>query len=86
MPEMLAYSTVTAIYTFWLAARAEGIGAGWVSILEPEVVLHALSLPESWRLVAYLCVGYPEDESASPELLRLGWERHDAASATIVER
>lgn len=86
MPETLAYSVTMAIYTFWLTARAEGIGAGWVSILEPELVTQTLDVPEEWRLVAYLCVGYPENESETPELARAGWESADDRSTTIYRR
>lgn len=86
MPETLAYSVTMAIYTFWLTARAEGIGAGWVSILEPELVTRTLDVPEEWRLVAYLCVGYPENESETPELARAGWESADDRSTTIYRR
>lgn len=74
MPEMLRYSVVTAIHTFWLAARAASLGVGWVSILEPDVVSKTLSVPDSWSLVAYLCVGYPQEEHLDPELERAGWE------------
>lgn len=75
MPEMLRYSVVTAVHTFWLAARACQLGVGWVSILEPEEVRATLEAPQSWTLVAYLCVGYPQEDHADPELERLGWER-----------
>jgi len=74
MPEMLSYSVVTAIHTFWLAARAIGLGVGWVSILEPEEVCKALDTPDDWVLVAYLCVGFPQEEHTDPELERVGWE------------
>lgn len=75
MPETLRYSVVTAVHTFWLAARASGLGVGWVSILEPEMVKEALDVPDDWSLVAYLCVGYPQEEHADPELERAGWEK-----------
>lgn len=75
MPEMLRYSVVTAVHTFWLAARASGLGMGWVSILEPEEIRKALATPPDWTLVAYLCVGYPREDHADPELERAGWER-----------
>lgn len=80
MPEMLRYSVVTAVYTFWLAARAAGLGVGWVSILEPEAVGKAVKVPESWTLVAYLCVGWPREESLQPELERKGWESRENKS------
>ena len=86
MPETLAYSTANAVYTFWLAARAEGIGAGWVSILEPEVVTRVLDVPPEWQLVAYLCVGYPSGESDTPELARVGWETRDDRATTLLMR
>ena len=75
MPEMLRYSVVTAVHTFWLAARASGLGMGWVSILEPEAVRKALDAPDHWTLVAYLCVGFPREEHDDPELQRAGWEQ-----------
>lgn len=78
MPETAAYSAVLAIHTLWLAARAEGLGLGWVSILEAEALAPALELPPQWRLVACLCLGFPAAEEAVPELERLGWERRQA--------
>ncbi|MDP3257348.1 MAG: 5,6-dimethylbenzimidazole synthase [Bosea sp. (in: a-proteobacteria)] len=74
MPEMLDYSVVAAIAQFWLAARVQGVGVGWVSILEPEVVREALGAPPEWKLIAWLCVGWPEAQSEVPELVRAGWE------------
>ncbi len=74
MPETRRYSVVMAIHTFWLAARAEGIGVGWVSILTPDTVGHLLGTPPDWTFVAYLCVGYPEEDHLVPELERLGWQ------------
>lgn len=74
MPETVAYSAVLALHTLWLAARAEGIGLGWVSILEPEEIAGLLDVPAQWRFVAYVCVGWPEGEHEIPELERAGWE------------
>jgi 5,6-dimethylbenzimidazole synthase len=79
MPEMLRYSTAMAIHTLWLTARAEGIGIGWVSILDPVIVHHLLDVPDSWTLMALLCIGYPEDENDTPELARRGWQARDTA-------
>lgn len=86
MPEMLDYSTVNAIHTFWLAARAEGIGAGWLSILDPVWVTRALDVPEGWSLTAYLCVGYPAEESDRPKLEQAGWEEKAVESTVILRR
>ncbi|AJE45458.1 5,6-dimethylbenzimidazole synthase [Celeribacter indicus] len=85
MPEMLRYSVVSAIMQFWLMLRAEGIGLGWVSILEPEALSAALAVPAGWRLVGYLCIGYPEAQSEEPELQAEGWETR-AACPEILER
>ena len=76
-PETTAYSAVLAIHTLWLAARTEGVGVGWVSILDPAAALAALDVPASWRLVAYLCLGLPLHEDDVPELQREGWARRN---------
>jgi 5,6-dimethylbenzimidazole synthase len=86
MPEMAEYSTVTAIHTMWLAARAEGIGLGWVSILDPIRTAEILDIPRSWRLIGHLCLGYPEMEAECPELERAGWEQRRPASESIIRR
>jgi 5,6-dimethylbenzimidazole synthase len=86
MPETLAYSATMAVHTFWLAARAHQIGVGWVSILEPDEIARALDVPATWRLVAYLCVGYPVDDQERPELERAGWEQRDERAAEIYRR
>jgi 5,6-dimethylbenzimidazole synthase len=74
MPEMRPYSVVAAITQFWLYARAQGLGVGWVSILDPARLRRDLDLPDDWSLVAYLCVGWPEAFSDTPELEQAGWE------------
>ncbi len=74
MPETTAYSVVTAIHTFWLAARTRGLGVGWVSILEPEAVAKACDTPQNWQLIAYLCIGWPQQQTLEPELETAGWE------------
>ncbi len=86
MPDTLEHSAAMAVYTFWLAARAEGIGVGWVSILDPAEVREALNLPKEWRLVAYLCVGYPSEVRSTPELLRAGWESRDPRATELYRR
>ena len=85
MPETLQYSTVCAVHTLWLAARAAGVGLGWVSILDPAQAVRDLAVPDSWRLVAYLCLGYPEEAHDDPELARRGWEQR-RAGATLLTR
>ena len=74
MPETLRYSVVSALQIFWLAARSEGLGVGWVSIIEPEIVKDALDVPDGWTFIAHLCVGWPEEEHIDPELVRHGWQ------------
>jgi 5,6-dimethylbenzimidazole synthase len=86
MPETLQYSTVCAVHTLWLAARAAGIGLGWVSILDAEALCRDLEVPESWCLVAYLCLGYPEEEHDDPELARRGWEERRVAGDLFISR
>jgi 5,6-dimethylbenzimidazole synthase len=81
MPETIRYSVVAAIQTLWLAARAEGLGVGWVSILDPEAACATLDLPADWRFVAYLCLGWPEEEHDDPELERRGWEQRSCETA-----
>ncbi len=86
MPETAAYSAVVAVHTLWLAARATGVGLGWVSILDPEAVAAALEVPAAWRLIGYLCLGYPREEADSPELERAGWERRRPLAACLLHR
>jgi 5,6-dimethylbenzimidazole synthase len=86
MPEMLDYSVVMAVHTLWLAARAEGLGVGWVSILDPQEACAALDAAPDWRLVAYLCVGWPEHEDTTPELEREGWEKRRASGCFVQRR
>ena len=85
MPEMRRYSVVAAITQFWLAARTEGLGVGWVSILDPARLNRDLNVPDSWSLIAYLCVGWPEDVNNTPELEQVGWETR-STTLDILER
>lgn len=86
MPETLAYSAVTAIHTMWLVARAEGIGIGWISILDPATIPEILETPPSWRFVAYLCIGYPEEDLDRPVLEDAGWETRRPTESFIIRR
>lgn len=79
MPETLRYSCVGAVALVWLAARAHGLGLGWVSILDPDRLARDLDVPAGWTLVAYLCLGWPEEEDDTPELERHGWEARSPA-------
>lgn len=86
MPETVDYSAVLAVHTLWLAARAEGIGLGWVSILHPAEIARILDVPAHWRFVAYLCLGYAETEERVPELERQGWQARAAVDQAVVRR
>jgi 5,6-dimethylbenzimidazole synthase len=86
MPEMAEYSAVAAIAMIWLAARAEDIGMGWVSILEPARMNTILDVPAPWRFIGYFCLGYPQSESDRPELESTGWEHRRGAEAFVLRR
>ena len=86
MPETLRYSAVGAIQTLWLVARAEGLGMGWVSILDSEAVTRALDVPAGWQFIAYLCLGWPEEEHLDPELARHGWQDRTATGRQVLQR
>ena len=75
MPEAAAYSTVCAVQNLWLAARAEGVGVGWVSILDPAQLRTVLRIPGHILPVAYLCLGYVDKLASQPELETYGWEQ-----------
>lgn len=76
MPETLMQSTAMAVHTLWLAARAENLGLGMVSILDPRAMERLFDAPESWRFTAYLCVGWPEFTDDTPLLHRTGWQHN----------
>jgi 5,6-dimethylbenzimidazole synthase len=86
MPQTLQYSVVAAIQTLWLAARAEGLGVGWISILEPKHLCQVLEVPESWTLVSYLCIGRPVEEHLDPELERHRWQQRLAVERLVYRR
>jgi 5,6-dimethylbenzimidazole synthase len=86
MPQTTAYSAVMAVHTLWLAARAMGIGLGWVSILDPAAVAAALDVPAEWSFIGYLCLGYPQFDSDTPELEREGWETRRPGTAFVLRR
>jgi 5,6-dimethylbenzimidazole synthase len=86
MPEMIEYSAVTAVHTVWLAARACGIGMGWVSILDPASVAVALDVPVEWKFIGYFCLGYPQFDDAVPELQQKRWEQRRCSDLVIIRR
>ncbi|MBL4807045.1 MAG: 5,6-dimethylbenzimidazole synthase [Rhodobacteraceae bacterium] len=86
MPEARRYSVVSAVMNFWLAARAHGLGVGWVSIIDPKQLALDLRADEGWALVAYLCVGWPMEISQTPELEKAEWEKRDPLLAEVQER
>jgi len=86
MPETTAYSTVMAVHTLWLAARAAGLGLGWVSILDPIVVASVLDVPSGWTFIGYFCMGFPQLDNDVPELERAGWEHRRPARTFLVRR
>jgi 5,6-dimethylbenzimidazole synthase len=83
MPETAVYSAVCAVQNLWLAARAEGIGVGWVSILETDLLRSALKIPTQIIPVAYLCLGYVDAFAAEPDLERAGWEKRTTLKSVV---
>lgn len=82
-PETDLYSTVCAIENLWLAARAESLGVGWVSILDFDDLKTLLRIPDRVAVVAYLCVGYVSDFEPRPELETRGWECREDLSRLV---
>ena len=75
MPATTEYSAAMAVHTLWLAARAQGLGLGWVSILDPVAAMAVLDVPADWVFVGYLCLGYPAAQTETPALEQAGWEQ-----------
>src|SRR5690242_8203502 len=86
MPEMTDYSAVTAVHTIWLAARAHGIGMGWISILDPQAVAAILDVPAGWKFIGYFCLRYPQTADQIPELQRRQWERRRKPTSFVIRR
>lgn len=78
MPGTVHDSTAMAIYTLWLAARAENIGLGMVSILDPRAMESLLDAPPGWAFASWLCLGHPEFDDDTPLLHREGWQENTA--------
>jgi 5,6-dimethylbenzimidazole synthase len=83
MPQTSIYSVVCAIQNLWLAARGEGIGVGWVSILDPFEIKELLRIPSGAELVAYLCLGYVKEFADVPDLERHGWEKREELASFV---
>jgi 5,6-dimethylbenzimidazole synthase len=86
MPQTLDYSVAIAIHTLWLAARAERLGLGWVSILDPARMASILDVPRDWTFIGHLCIGYPQAEDDTPVLEREGWEHRRPSTHTLIRR
>jgi 5,6-dimethylbenzimidazole synthase len=82
-PEAIRASAYCAVQNLWLAARVEGIGIGWVSIVEPRVLRHELALPAGVEPVAYLCMGYPRAFRSTPMLEETGWGRRKPLASVV---
>jgi 5,6-dimethylbenzimidazole synthase len=86
LPGTLRDSVLCAIQNLWLASRARGMAVGWISILDPEELREPLGLPPEWQWVAYLCMGWPEQERDHPELETAGWEHRRPLSEVLFTR
>ena len=84
-PQMAPYSSALAVENLWLAARAEGLGVGWVSFFDEREMVRALGLPEHLEVVAYLCVGYVDEFPQDPELMQAGWSKRRPLSWVVHE-
>ncbi|MFD8386927.1 nicotinate-nucleotide--dimethylbenzimidazole phosphoribosyltransferase, partial [Streptomyces sp. NPDC059679] len=84
-PQMAPYSSALAVENLWLAARAEGLGVGWVSFFDEREMVRALGLPEHLEVVAYLCVGYVDEFPEEPELVKTGWSKRRPLSWVVHE-
>ena len=83
--ERLEDATVNYL-SLWLTARARGVGLGWVSIVDPDVIASVLEVPNGWELNAYLCMGYPQHNDVTPELERLGWQSREQVGRHVLRR
>ncbi len=82
-PRTADFSSVLAVANLWLAARAEGLGVGWVSFFGERELAAELGLPPHLQIVAYLCVGYVDSFAAEPELATAGWARRRPVSWAV---
>lgn len=82
---MAPYSSALAVENLWLAARAEGLGVGWVSFFDEREMVRELGLPDHLEVVAYLCVGYVDEFPEEPELMQAGWSKRRPLSWVVHE-
>jgi nicotinate-nucleotide--dimethylbenzimidazole phosphoribosyltransferase len=84
IPETDVYSTACAVENLWLAARAEGLGVGWVSFYRPEDLRGVLEIPARVDPIAYLCVGWPDERPSRPGLEAAGWSSRTPLAAVVM--
>ncbi len=84
VPAATEYSVIAAITLLWLAVTAEGLGMGWVSLVDPDHLSASVRLPEGARPLAYLCLGHPALELTEPLLQTVGWGRRAPLSVDWV--
>ncbi|AJP48434.1 cob(II)yrinic acid a,c-diamide reductase [Rugosibacter aromaticivorans] len=85
LPEMALASAACAIQNMWLAARAEGIGLGWVSFFEPEALARLFAMPPGAKPIAILCIGHVAEFPAQPMLEALGWGQRLPLESVVFE-
>jgi nicotinate-nucleotide--dimethylbenzimidazole phosphoribosyltransferase len=84
IPETDVYSTACAVENLWLAARAEGLGVGWVSFYRPQDLRDVLGIPDRVAPIAYLCVGWPDERPSRPGLEAAGWSSRTPLDAVVM--
>ncbi|KZX59000.1 5,6-dimethylbenzimidazole synthase [Halioglobus sp. HI00S01] len=85
LPEMDLASTACAIQNLWLAARAEGLAVGWVSLFDPDDLARLLAMPAGSKPIALLCIGHTDEFYDEPLLAREGWRQRDDLALSVME-
>jgi 5,6-dimethylbenzimidazole synthase len=85
LPEMDLASVACAIQNLWLAARAEGLGMGWVSMFDPDALRELLSIPADAKPIAILCIGYVEEFYKAPMLVKEGWAKERSLDELVMQ-
>jgi nicotinate-nucleotide--dimethylbenzimidazole phosphoribosyltransferase len=85
IPETDVYSTACAIENLWLAARAEGLGVGWVSFYRPDDLRALLDIPGRVEPMAWLCLGWPDEQPVRPGLEAAGWSARAPLADVVME-